>query len=178
MESKRKTFMKLCIISRSILVPHEQDNYNQGQSAACVPECIYLWLGCDCSQCARVFLCARSCPSRGAAVTHVGVCAYLVCVLFWLWGCWCCPIMSSIISPVNTAKSSCPWEKLWKGECQYWQTNKFWQRGDFWAIGQGCWHGPVGMSYKANARWRCFVLESHTCEAWCSLSKNKEKLQF
>lgn len=93
-----------------------------------------------------------------------------MCALFWLRGCWCCPIMSSIISPVNTAKSSCPWEKLWKGECQYWQTNKFWQRGDFWAIGQGYRHGPVGMSCKVNARWNrvCFLLFFYTHDMlWC-----------
>lgn len=92
----------------------------------------------------RRWLCV---PAVCACHSHRGVCAR-VCALFWLRGCRCCPIMSSIISPVNTAKSSCPWEKLWKGECQYWQTNKFWQRGDFWAIGQGYRHGPVGMSCK------------------------------
>lgn len=99
-----------------------------------------------------------------ACHSHYSVCA-LVCALFWLWACWCCTIMSSIISPVNMPKSSCPWEKLWKGECQYWQTNKFWQRGDFWTIGQGYRHGPVGMSCKANARWDmvCFLLASWTC---------------
>lgn len=92
----------------------------------------------------RRWLCVRAVC---ACHSHRGVCAR-VCALFWLRGCRCCPIMSSIISPVNTAKSSCPWEKLWKGERQYWQTNKFWQRGDFRAIGQGYRHGPVGMSCK------------------------------
>lgn len=78
----------------------------------------YLWLACM-MECVRAVCTCHS--------LHT-VC-FLVCALFWLQGCWRCPIMSSIIPPVNMAKSSCPWEKLWKGECQYWQTNKFWQRG-------------------------------------------------
>lgn len=78
----------------------------------------YLWLAC-------VMECVRAVCTCHSLHT---VC-FLVCALFWLQGCWRCPIMSSIIPPVNMAKSSCPWEKLWKGECQYWQTNKFWQRG-------------------------------------------------
>lgn len=78
--------------------------------------------------------------------------------------------MSSIISPVNTAKSSCPWEKLWKGECQYWQTNKFWQRGDFWPIGQGYRH--IGTSWKADTRWDtpCF---SFSLPDTCDISRFK-----
>lgn len=89
----------------------------------------YLWLVCA-IKCVSVCVHAHVCGLRMqlSFTKRVCVCVF-VCALFWLQGCWCCAIMSSIISPVNTAKSSCPWEKLWKGECQYWQTNKFWQRG-------------------------------------------------
>lgn len=101
------------------------------------------------------------------------VCPRRLCALFWLRGCWCCPIMSSIISPVNMAKSSCPWEKLWKGECQYWQTNKFWQRGD--SLGhrsrlqtQACRQEPW------RRRWMFIILSIWTCHImWGAHQENK-----
>lgn len=124
---------------------------------------LYLWLAIEC---VRAVCTCHSLQS---------VCV-LVCALFWLQGCWGCPIMSSIISPVNMAKSSCPWEKLWKGECQYWQTNKFWQRGATFgqsvkATDMSLWAWAV--KPMPDETWCVFFKPPRRDILWCLYNRNK-----